>query len=148
MKRAHNSQKYWRLKGNLKCLFIFTFSSVWLKFRSWATTFCHLISKGLPVSFCLHKLPQCKHTVSRCLQWRIFLYFWMRPLLVTMLYLWVNIPVSARDSGVSPEHDEDGVSLLRCVTLAIQVQVTSTQKQSNWPPPQSEDDPWRDTFSW
>ncbi len=100
MKRAHNSQKFWRLKVNLKFFFICTFSNAWDKFRLWATSFCHLISKRLPVSFCLHKFPQCTHIVSRCLQWRICLYFWMRPLLVMMLYLWVNVPVSAWDRVV------------------------------------------------
>lgn len=37
--------------------------------------------------------------------------------------------VSDRDSGVSPEHDEDGVSLLQGITLAIQVWTSSTQRQ-------------------
>lgn len=44
-------------------------------------------------------------------------------------YLWVNILVSARESDVSPEHDEEGVSLLQCITLVIQVQASLTQRQ-------------------
>lgn len=59
-----------------------------------------------------------------------------------MLYLWVNVPVSARESGVSPEQDDDGVALLQGVTFAIQVQGqlhTETEQLAShsvrgWPP--------------
>lgn len=35
--------------------------------------------------------------MSPCLQWRILFYFWMGPLLVMMLCLWVNVGASARE---------------------------------------------------
>ena len=55
-------------------------------------------------------------------------------------------PVSARECDVSPERDEDSVSLLRGITFAIQVRASSTQRQSDWPPPQSEMTPGETHF--
>ncbi len=47
---------------------------------------------------------------------------------------------------MSPEPDEHGVSLTQGITLAIQMQASSSQSQSNWPPPKSGDDPRETPF--